>query len=95
MKEIRSTKKQVKLYAIEVLGLDGIDPTLIDLRKEGITLASFSKLADSLYELGYRDGIEQRASAQKERHNLELTGQALTNFNRFAKYISSLNLKDK
>jgi hypothetical protein len=62
-----ASQSDIKAFALDILLAEGIDPSIINLKDDGISIESFKKLINGLYLAGYKDGMERIKTAMPDK----------------------------
>ena len=81
----------IKAFARKALLDAGYDMDVINVSEEGVNIHSFKKLVKSVYELGWKEGFNDREYARGTRKDMEELGEMMTIHQRNAKFMEENN----
>ncbi len=90
-----SSLSDIRAFAKNALLEDGVDIDIINVSEEGVKINSFKKLVKIIYDLGFREGVEQKSLIRGEKKRLEREGKIMTSHQRKARFMAEHNELNK
>lgn len=90
-----ASKEDLRAFVFEILSNEGIDPSIVNFKEEGVTIEALNKFVKATYNLGYRDGLEQYSTIRGKKRELDKTGELLRYHSRVAENFANKNQINK